>query len=92
MKATQVIVLEARTVKSKKTFEDGNAIIYNILYVVKLDEHDHFFGYEQFCSKNVFEMYSGPGVYDAEFTVVQANDGSFRPKLVSLKKVKGIEV
>lgn len=62
MKATQILILDA----SSFTAKSGNAAY--LFQCCHYDRFEHLKAEGVFVSEKVFKEYSGPGVYDAEFS------------------------
>lgn len=78
MKSNQIFIADASTFIAKS----GNSAY--ILQAVHYDRFEHLKAEGIFCSKTVFEQFSGAGVYDCEF--------AFGGGIQSMKKVTNITI
>lgn len=78
MKSNQMFIADASTF----TARSGNAAY--ILQVVHYDRFEHLKAEGVFCSKTVFEQFSGSGIYECEFV--------YGGGLSSMKKVQNISI
>lgn len=89
MNDNQALILDANQFTSKKDGESGKLI--NLLLVGKRNTYGHLDFQKHSVPESVFETFTGPGVYDINYDVFFKRDGSIGVKVVSIKKVKGVE-
>lgn len=78
MKSNQIFVADASTFTAKS----GNPAY--ILQAIHFDRFEHLKAEGIFCSKNVFEQFSGSGIYECSFV--------YGGGIESMKKVQNITI